>query len=162
MRNGRPPVPAHLRLVDGSADLAKHRKRVAAEPKAAGRLLAPPDWFTAQQKAAWSYAIENAPKGLLKLIDRGALAAWVVAEDTHRRATEMLNQAGAENPLNGLLAKTPKGVVVQHPLAILAMREALVMLKAADALGFRPVSRARTAVDPRPDRDDPADEFFRD
>ena len=157
MTVGRKPRPAHLRVLDGSAGSAKHRKRVLAEPKAPGRLHEPPDWLTDQQREGWRYAIEHAPPGLLKPIDRGVLVTWVVAEDAHRQAATRLAEPGAD----GLLARTGNGTLVPSPLLGILNRQALIMLKAAGELGFSPVARARAAADVARDPDhDPVEEFF--
>ena len=50
-------------------------------------LTDPPEWMSESQKQGWIYAIENAPDGLLKKLDRSVLVAWVVAEDLHRQAS---------------------------------------------------------------------------
>jgi phage terminase small subunit len=66
-----------------------------------GPLVDAPDWFTADQKAAWDYAVENAPRDVLKKIDRAVLAAFIVAADLHRRASREMEKSG-------ILVKSPK------------------------------------------------------
>ena len=157
MTVGRKPRPAHLRVLDGSAGSARHRRRVLAEPKAPGRLHEPPDWLTDGQKEGWRHALEHAPPGLLKPADRGVLVTWVVAEDAHRQAVTRLAEPGT----GGLLATTGNGTLVASPLLGILNRQALIMIKAAGELGFTPVARARAAVDvARDPDDDPAEEFF--
>ena len=86
-------------------------------------------------KRKLEYAIEHAPPGLLKRIDRGVMVVWVCAEDTHREATQKTAQIG-------MLIKTPEGAAAQSPYMRIAARQGEIMLRAAALLGFSPASRA--------------------
>ena len=96
---GRKPVPSHLKVVRGNPGKRALNKN---EPLPTGDLFDAPAWMTESQKQNWSYAIENAPKGLLKKLDRSVLVAWAIAEDLHRRASEMVEKFG-------ILTKAPNG-----------------------------------------------------
>jgi P27 family predicted phage terminase small subunit len=130
---GRKPKPTHLKEVAGNPGRRPLNK---AEPKPKGDLFACPDHLSADQAAGWSYAIASAPKGLLKRLDRSALVAWVVAEDMHRQSTVALNAGGLV--VNG---KT-------SPYIGILNRQAHLMLRAAEQLGFTPTSRGRIEIDP--------------
>jgi P27 family predicted phage terminase small subunit len=111
-----------------------------SEPVPAGDLAEPQDWFTESQKAGWNYAIKHAPRGLLKKLDRSVLTAWVVAEDLHRRASEQVDKFG-------ILTKAPNtGLPMQSPYLPVLNRQAVIMLKAAELLGFTPASRPRVQI----------------
>ena len=111
------------------------------EPIPTGDLVDPPDWMSESQKAGWSYAIEHAPRGLLKKLDRSTLVVWVVAEDLHRRASEQVDKFG-------ILTKAPHtGQPMQSPFLPVVNKQAQIMLKAAELLGFTPASRTRVQVD---------------
>ena len=88
---GRKPVPTHLKVLRGNPG---KRRLNDQEPKPEGELADPPEWMSESQKQGWIYAIENAPDGLLKKLDRSALVAWVVAEDLHRHASIMVEKFG--------------------------------------------------------------------
>ena len=93
--------------------------------------------MTESQKTGWNYAIENAPQGLLRKLDRSILVTWVVAEDLHRQAIMMVTKYG-------LLTKTPNtGQPMQSPYLPVVNRQAQIMLRAAEQLGFSPGSRSR-------------------
>jgi P27 family predicted phage terminase small subunit len=97
--------------------------------------------MTECQKAGWNYAIEHAPLGLLKKLDRSVLAAWVVAEDLHRRASEQVEKFG-------ILTKAPNtGLPIQSPYLPVLNKQAQIILKAAEQLGFTPASRTRIQVE---------------
>ena len=129
---GRKPVPSKLRLIRG---LPKHKVN-QHEPVAEGDLTDAPAWLTPTQKESWQYAIENAPKTILRRIDRGALAVWVVAEDTHAFAAQRVAQTG-------MIARSPTGYPMNNPYLSIVNRQALIMLRAASELGFTPSARAR-------------------
>jgi len=144
---GRKPVATHLKILRGNPG---KRALNQSEPKPTGDLLDAPEWMTEGQKAGWNYAIENAPRGLLKKLDRSVLVAWVVSEDLHRQATGMVEKYG-------ILTKTPStGAPMQSPYLPIVNKQAQIMLRAAEQLGFSPSARSRVqmAGDPRLDEDD--------
>ena len=134
---GRKPVPRYLNVIRGNPGKRALNKR---EPLPTGDLVDPPDWMSDIQKQGWNYAIENAPRGLLKKLDRSVLVAWVVSEDLHRRASEMVERYG-------ILTKAPHtGLPIQSPYLPVVNKQAQIMLKAAEQLGFTPASRPRIQV----------------
>jgi P27 family predicted phage terminase small subunit len=144
---GRKPVPTYLKVIRGNPG---KRPLNEHEPKPIGDLNEPPTWMSKSQRAGWRYAIQHAPPGLLKKLDRSVLTAWVVAEDLHRKASEMLEQ-------HGLLIKAPNsGLPIQSPYLPVVNRQASIMLKAVEQLGFSPASRSRVQIEPhvrdRPNR----------
>jgi P27 family predicted phage terminase small subunit len=97
------------------------------------------------QQTGWNYAVEHAPPGPLKKLDRSVLAAWVVAEDLHRKASEQVEKFG-------ILTKAPNtGLPIQSPYLPVVNKQAQILLKAAEQLGFTPASRTRIQVE-EPDR----------
>ena len=134
---GRKPVPTHFKVIRGNPGKRALNKN---EPHPEGDLLDPPEWMSESQKTGWNYAIENAPRGLLKKLDRSVLVAWVVAEDLHLNAAGMVEKYG-------LLTKTPNtGLPIQSPYLPIVNKQAQIMLKAAEQLGFSPASRSRVQV----------------
>jgi len=146
MTRGRKPKPTALKLVQGNAGRRPLNKN---EPQPRGNLYDPPEWLTDAQLVGWKYAIESAPFGLLKRVDRSTLVAWVIAEDLHRQGVEKLN-GGA------MLIKTPNGMPVQSPYLSIVNKQAQIMLKAASEMGFTPASRGRVKVEDKAQHD----EFF--
>ena len=134
---GRKPLPTHLKLLSGNAG---KRPVNTSEPAPVGDLVAPPEWMTDEQKAGWGYAVQNAPRGLLKLLDRSTLAVWVIAEDLHKQASIAVAKFGLVTKSQTL------GVPMQNPYLPIVNRQAQIMLKAAAELGFSPSSRSRVQV----------------
>jgi len=134
---GRKPVPTHLKIVRGNPGRRPLNKN---EPLPIGDLVDAPEWFSVSQKVGWAYAIENAPRGLLKKLDRSVLTAWVVAEDLHRKATEQVEKFG-------IITKAPNtGLPIQSPYLPIVNKQAQIMLKAAEQMGFTPAARSRIQV----------------
>jgi P27 family predicted phage terminase small subunit len=141
---GRRPVATHLKILRGNPGKRAINKN---EPLPVGDLVDPPEWLTESQKAGWNYAIENAPRGLLKKLDRSILVAWVVAEDIHRKAAAKVEQYG-------LIAKAPQtGTPIQSPWLPVLNKQAQILLRAAEQLGFTPSARSRVQVAPDSGRD---------
>jgi phage terminase small subunit len=136
---GRKPTATSLRDLHGNPRKSPMPKN---EPMPVGDLTEPPDWLSPSQRDGWNWVMAHSPPGMLKLLDRGALAAWVVAEDLHRQATIQQGRVG-------LLVKAPiSGALIQSPFLPIINRQALIMLRAAGELGFSPVSRPRIADRP--------------
>ena len=151
MTVGRKPKSTHLHIVQGTFRPHRHRKRLDGEPKPAGSLSEPPEWFSEGQRAVWAYGLRHAPAGLLRAIDGSIFMAWCVACDIHRQAVEELNKLGPE----ALVGPSENQARV---LVKIVNGQALIMLKLASELGFSPVSRTRVTVDPRVEVN-PFDEF---
>jgi P27 family predicted phage terminase small subunit len=139
---GRKPVPTTLRKLHGNP------RKVALpkfKPKPQGDLSDVPDWLTDDLKAGWAYALINSPPGMLKRIDRGALVAWVVAEDLHRKAAIAQTKVGLlmRVKTRATIGQDDPGVPVASPYINMINQQAKIMLKAASELGFTPVSRPR-------------------
>lgn len=134
---GRKPKPSFLRAIDGRA--SHSHKPNPEEPKPDGDITDPPADLSATQQKIWRYAIENAPTGMLKLIDTSVFKVWVVAEDT-------LERARAEVSRLGLLVKTKDGNTVQNPYLAIQNKQAAIVMKAAAELGFSPTARPRVKV----------------
>lgn len=133
---GRKPLPRALHELHGNPSELSAKE--LAEPVALGTLEAAPEWMTQEQAEAWNYAVGHAPLHVLRAIDRGVLAVWVVAEDTHRKAAMQIEKTG-------LVIKQGKDRVVPNPYTKVLHQQAMVMIKAAAELGFTPVARARLA-----------------
>jgi P27 family predicted phage terminase small subunit len=134
---GRKPVPSHLKIVRGNPGKRTLNKN---EPLPIGDLVDAPAWMTETQKQGWNYAIENAPRGLLKKLDRSVLVSWAIAEDLHRRASELVEKYG-------ILTNAPNtGLPIQSPYLPVVNKQAQIMLKAAELLGFSPASRSRVQI----------------
>jgi len=142
---GRKPKPTILKVIDGNPGKKALPKN---EPVPVGDLTEAPEWFSDDQKDNWDYAIEHAPKGLLKKIDKSALMAWVIAEDLFRQAVIKVNQMN-------LIIKSPvKGDPMQNPYLPIVNKQSVNMLKAAAELGFTPSSRSRVTLDPQENNDE--------
>jgi P27 family predicted phage terminase small subunit len=151
---GRKPTPTNLHQLRGTYNVTRHGKDRSGEPKATGDLAAaPPEWMTEAQQAGWRYAIEHAPRGILKAIDRGMLAVWVEAEERHRTAAAMQAQLDQGTKLP-LLTKTKDGTAVPSPYIGIMTRAAAIMIKAASELGFSPAARPRLAAQAASSPDD--------
>ncbi len=151
---GRKPIPTLLKLVSGTQ--RKHRLN-PDEPIPAGDLLAPPEQFTDAQKAEWAYALDNAPLGLLRRLDRVLFAQWCIASVDLNIAEAALQLEGAVvkkggdqritvNP-DGSQTKTVRSVtMVKNPWVVIRRDAFDRLMKATAELGFSPTSRSRITL----------------
>lgn len=133
---GRKPKPTLLKLVTGNPGKRPLNDR---EPKPKGDLAEPPDDLPENAKILWREAIESAPKGMLKVLDRRTLGVWAIAAALHQEATRRLSTTT-------LLVKTAGGQLMQNPYLPIVNRQAAIMPKAASELGFTPTSRTRLQI----------------
>lgn len=134
----------------------KHRAN-RHEPIAAGNLLTPPAEMSDEQKAEWSYALDNAPAGLLRLLDRNLFAQWVVAsvdlteaEKILRVEGKVVNRGGDQRitvHADGSQVKTVRSASKVINPWVKARRDAFDrIMKATSELGFSPTSRSRITL----------------
>lgn len=132
---GDKKTPTSLKILRVGAKQAE--KLLKKQTPTPGALVEPPGWFTAEQKQAWKYAIENAPRAVLRRIDKAVLAGFIIAEDTHRRAAE-------EMATKALVDQGPTHKIArQNPYLQIVNRQYMLMMRGASELGFTPCSRAR-------------------
>ena len=137
---GRKPKPTALKAITGTLEKSRLNKR---EPKPVGDLFEPPEHLDDASRDVWSYAIANAPHGLLKRLDASVLEAWVYAYVLHRQAAQRVQT-------EGLTLQAPSGYLMPHPAISIANRAAQLMLKAAVELGFTPSARSRVSIATEP------------
>lgn len=152
---GRKRTPTELKIITARPGRVGINKN---EPQPPGNLLEPPEWMTDSQKAVWTYAIENCPLGMLRRLDLSTLQTWAVAVDAHREAAQKIAQFG-------MLTKTSETnpTPMQSPYLQVLNKQAQIILRAVQELGFSPVSRTRLSYAPVGDAQaaDPAERFFR-
>jgi phage terminase small subunit len=150
---GRRPKPTVLHKLEGTFNVTRHRAR-ADEPTADGDLLAqPPDGLPANLVEGYSYAVTNAPRGVLRKIDRSVLIVWLEAEDRHWRAMQAQAELDSRSPKAPFLVQQRRrggaqqgGELVVSPYLAIITVAAQTMLRAAAELGFSPASRPRLAT----------------
>ena len=133
---GRKPKPTALHELHGNpSELPKAAlaARRAVDGKQWPGELEPPADLTEPQCDIWVDAVASAPPGILRRIDAGALRVWVIASDLHRQARQELASGG-------LLVDGKQSVYL-----LILNRQAAIILRAAEQLGFTPVSRPRLA-----------------
>jgi P27 family predicted phage terminase small subunit len=140
--SGQQPVPTELLKIRGTYREDRH----GTAPIALGDLTRPPPHFDGAMRASWRYALDHAPRGLLKLIDRGVLCVWVEAEARHFEATKELRRINRSSTLRYLIA-APGGGLVANPLVDVIDKAGKTMMRSAQELGFSPVARPRIRLD---------------
>jgi P27 family predicted phage terminase small subunit len=139
-------VPTALKKLRGSVNVTREKGR-RYEPQPEEDLgIEPPHWLADEAQASWRYAIANAPRGLLKALDRSVFVAFCIAEATHRKAAIMQAQLDQRAKLP-LLMRGARGLEISKYVTIME-RQSLIMLRCADQLGFTPASRPRISLIP--------------
>src|SRR5215472_9813820 len=148
MRRGPKPKPTVLHRLHGTFNATRHRER-AFEPVAAGALedREPPADFSEGERTSWQYALEHAPRGVLRHIDRDILILGCKTSERYRRAEVAQAQINAQSPLPDVI-RAPSGLLVPSPYIAIMNKAAILMLRIAEQLGFTPVSRPRLAERP--------------
>jgi P27 family predicted phage terminase small subunit len=138
---GPKPKPASVRALE--MPFRKAQRLLSRQTAAIAPVLTaePPQWFSNEQKEAWTFAIQNAPADVLRNIDRGVLTVYIVAADAHRRASQEASKAELLIPGRGKDDRIP------NPIFRIVKAQAELMLRAAGELGFSPSSRSRVHAD---------------
>jgi P27 family predicted phage terminase small subunit len=142
---GRKPKPAELKIVQGTFRKDRANPR---QPAAHGYLTEPPEHLNEEQKQIWRDAIADAPKSLLKKIDRSNFEVWVVSYGTYRECQRLLAKTSQ-------VIKTTHGNWITNPILTNMNKQAAIMLKAASEMGFTPASRSRVVAESDVEVDNP-------
>ena len=67
---GRKPLPVAVKKIKGTLQKCRTNPN---EPRPMGKLGDPPEYMSDIAKEAWTYAVENAPPGLLSSLDAAVL-----------------------------------------------------------------------------------------
>ena len=149
---GRRPKPTALHRLQGTFHTGKHGRDRQFEPIAEGDLSRAPEGLTDSQRAVWRYAIEHAPRHVLKKIDRDMLLIWVEARDRWNTAREMQIVLDRDTTLK-LLVRGPLGLIAS-PYNDILEKTGKTMVRIAQELGFSPAARPRIKLMPEPEAED--------
>jgi len=136
---GRKPLPVAVKKIKGT--LQKCRTN-AKEPRPQGGLGEPPEYMSEIAKEAWTYAVQNAPPGLLSSLDATVLERWANCAGLYREALAKINRSG----VSGMIIKTPSGILRRSPLMDVIRDLAQEMKGYETEMGFTPASRSRVQV----------------
>jgi phage terminase small subunit len=151
---GRKPKPTIIKLISGNPG---GRALPKDEPMPSGDLFAAPSELTPSQAEIWDYAIEHAPVGLLRSLDRDLLKTWACAVDEFNRCEAELSKSSPVILKGGSqrITKFPNGTVSTttiSPMLVVSpwckARDAADQrkLRATCELGFSPTSRSRITL----------------
>jgi P27 family predicted phage terminase small subunit len=136
-RDGPPPKPAHIRLLNGTpaSKIRNHN-----EPKARDILPVVPDNITEDVRAVWDETLrELVAMHTAHAADRESLHCYCEAVVTHRRASELLGKSS-------LVIKGQKNNLVRNPILQIQRDAATVIRHFANEFGLTPASRTRIEV----------------
>ncbi len=136
---GRKPLPLAVKKIKGTLQKCRVNSN---EPRPAGTLGVPPEYMSDIAKEAWTYAVANAPTGLLSSLDAAVLERWANCAGLYREALSKINRAGVA----GMIVKTPSGILRRSPLMDVIRDLALEMKGYESEMGFTPASRSRVQL----------------
>jgi len=136
---GRKPLPIAVKKIKGTLQRCRLNPH---EPRPQGSLGEPPEYMSDIAKEAWTYAVENAPPGLLSSLDASVLERWANCAGLYREALGKINRAGVA----GMIIKTPSGILRRSPLMDVIRDLASEMKGYESEMGFTPASRSKVQV----------------
>lgn len=151
---GRKPKATVLHLLTGTQ---RARSARPDEPQPVGDLVAPPEYFSDAQRTEWVYALEHAPRGLLRRLDRNIFAQWCIVsvelvehEIAIRTEGRVIELGGAQRitvDKDGNKTTSVRSPIKRNNPRVGQMRDArLMMVKLTSELGFSPTSRSRITL----------------
>ena len=136
---GRKPLPVAVKKIKGTLQKCRTNPN---EPRPMGKLGDPPEYMSDIAKEAWTYAVENAPPGLLSSLDAAVLERWANCAGLYREALAKINRSGVA----GMIIKTPSGILRRSPLMEVIRELALEMKVYETEMGFTPAARSRISA----------------
>jgi P27 family predicted phage terminase small subunit len=150
---GRRPKPTALHRLQGTWNATNHGRDRVGEAIALGELGKAPSGLTPLERRVWRYAIEHAPPGVLKAIDRDLLMVWCEARARWEVARREQLRLDREAPMK-LCIMGSNGNPRPSPYHAILERCAGTMFRAAQELGFSPAARPRIRIAPEPRADE--------
>ena len=141
---GRKPIPLRIKQLTGNPG----KRKLPDEPQFADGAGPAPKHLSKEAKAEWramAPALEAA--GLLKCVDRAALAAYCQAYGRWVQAERRINE-------DNMAVKAPSGYPMQNPWLSIANKSMEQMKAFLVEFGMTPSSRARVAPVAQPAADD--------
>lgn len=132
---GRPRKPTALKKLQGT--LQKCRTN-PAEPRPAHELknTLPPDYMTESAKQIWTFALDQAPEGMLTTLDFAVFSRWVVLYDQFMILSSAIKREGT-------IQENEDGTLAVNPM-LRALNQTAATLRALETeLGFTPASRSK-------------------
>lgn len=132
---GRPRKPTALKRLQGTLQKCRTPK---AEPQPEHELknLLPPDYLTESAKQVWSYALDQAPAGMLTTLDFAVFSRWVVLFDQFMTLSSAIKKEGT-------IQENEDGSLAVNPM-LRALNQTATTLRALETeLGFTPASRSK-------------------
>ena len=139
---GRPRKPTAIKRLQGTLQKCRTPKN---EPIPAGDLKTaePPDYLTDTAKAIWTFALDQAPEGLLTNLDFAVFSRWVVLYDQFLQLSSAIKKEGT-------IQESDDGTLSVNPM-IRAINSTAQTLRGIETeMGFTPASRSRIAVNRKP------------
>ncbi len=133
-RKGRPPKPAHLKVIDGNPG----KRRLAPTVKAPPSRPRAPEWLPSYAKTVWRRLVPLLDEmGILTTVDRETMASYCIAVNKLKESTEALAKTGY------LVQGRRKGEAVKNPAAQ-HQREAMHEIATFSSMfGLSPADRQR-------------------
>lgn len=130
-----PPKPEAIRDLEG--DRSKGKSAYGDTPKPKRGAPTPPHWLTSEALAEWGRIVpELETIGLLSVVDRAALTAYVTSWATFAECAQDIDS-------RGVMVEGRDGNLVKNP-SVSMQRDALAQIKAwCTEFGLTPSARAR-------------------
>lgn len=109
--------------------------------------ITPPVGLTGEARAAWTSAVQFAPKGLLTATDHSLLERWARNYAIYRKLSKQVESA------DGMFGTDPDGNEFTREPFKMMLKVQAVLAQCEKELGFTPVSRARVRVEPPKDEE---------
>ncbi len=156
-RRGPPPIPTKMKVLAGNPGKRRLNKKEPKPPKNTPRC---PAWLSSDAKAAWRRLVPQLERmGVLTVVDRDALVAYVQTYARWKRAEEWLDKHGEVYPLRDEQGRVR--CMQQFPQVAIARNLAQLLKSYQQEFGLTPSARTRIEVNPSVPEESTADRLRR-
>lgn len=129
----RPRKPTAVKRLQGTLQPCRTNKNEPI-PQTDLKTLVAPDYLCESAKEIWTFAVDQAPEGMLSSLDLAIFTQWVVCFDSFIKLNNRLNETGVIDE-NGKVSD-----VLHH-----VTKTAAILCRLENELGFTPASRSKVA-----------------
>lgn len=134
---GRPRKPTAVKKLQGTLQKCRTNP-LEPQPQIDLKSVLPPDYLTESAKEIWTFALMQAPEGMLSSLDFSIFAEWVILFDQFVKLSEGLKAQGT-------FVRDTDGNQQVNNIINSITKTATILRGIENELGFTPASRSKVS-----------------
>ena len=135
---GRPRKPTAVKKLQGTLQKCRTNTLEPIPQVDLKQFTEPPEYLTESAKDIWTFALQQAPEGMLSSLDYSIFSEWVILYDQFIKLSEGLKQQGT-------FVRDADGNQTVNNIINSITKTATILRGIENELGFTPASRSKVS-----------------